>query len=101
MIGRDHASCSRHVVNHEDGIAGNMFAHVAGYQPRVGIVTAAGGKTDNESYSLAIIKIGLGKDPLGSAANKNSKKNRPDFHPKSHVNSFLLPSRARKPGDSS
>src|SRR5438128_12520232 len=101
MIGRDHASCSRHVVNHEDGIAGNMSAHVAGYQPRVGIVTAAGGKTDNESYSLAIIKIGLRNEPLISPENKKPKKNWQHFDTKSHVHSFLLPSRARKPGDSS
>ena len=42
MRDRGVAAGARHVGHHHGGIAGNVFAHVAGDQPGVDVVAAAG-----------------------------------------------------------
>ena len=41
VIGGDHTSRPSHIVDNEDGIAGNIFAHMAGDQAGISVVTTA------------------------------------------------------------
>jgi hypothetical protein len=49
VVGRDDASCARHIFHNDRGIPRNMFAHVPRDCPRVGIEPAAGRKTDDDT----------------------------------------------------
>ena len=49
MIGGDQAAGAGHVFDDDAGIAGNVLAHMARERAGVGVKTAAGGKTDDDS----------------------------------------------------
>ena len=51
----DHAAGAIHVFDHGGRVAGDIFTDVAGYHPRVGVITAAGGKADDEAHALIFV----------------------------------------------
>jgi hypothetical protein len=57
VIGCENAPGSSHIVNDNSRIAKNMFVKVAADHTRISIVTAAGGKPDNDANGLTLVKI--------------------------------------------
>jgi hypothetical protein len=58
--GRSIAPRSRHVAHHHRGIAGNVPGHMPGEQPRVDVVTTAGGGADDDGDLLSPVELGNG-----------------------------------------
>ena len=59
VVGRDQTPRAIHVVDHQRGIAGNMFPDVPGHRPRVGVVASASGKANGDANGFACIEIVL------------------------------------------
>ena len=56
MIGRDHRTGARHVLNHEGGIAGNILAHEARVGARILIMIVARLVADDDADGFALIE---------------------------------------------
>jgi hypothetical protein len=54
MVYADQTACPGHVLNDKDRVAGNMFSHVAAKNAGVNIVTAAGGKRDDNAHGFPL-----------------------------------------------
>jgi hypothetical protein len=57
VVRRDGAAGARHVARNDGGIARQIFAEIAGDQPRIGVVGAARPDRDDERDGLAAIEI--------------------------------------------
>jgi hypothetical protein len=55
MVGRQRAAGSRHVVDDNGRIAGNIFAKVTRDQTRVSVVTAARRSADDDANRFAFV----------------------------------------------
>ena len=57
VVGGDIAARARHVGNDDVGIARHMLAHMAGDQPRIGVIAATGRGSDNDLNGFAAIEV--------------------------------------------
>src|SRR5262249_20847592 len=62
-IGGTQPAGARHVLHYQAGVAGNVLPEVPRQQARIDIVSAAGGKPDDDPDELSPVKIG---DGIGS-----------------------------------
>jgi hypothetical protein len=57
VIDHAQAACSRHLLRHDGGVAGNVLAPEAGEQASIEVVTATGAVGDRQRYGLALVEI--------------------------------------------
>ena len=69
---RHQGARARHVLNDDRGLAGDISADVSGNEPRIGIVAAAGRKTDDDGDRLAPVEVGVA--PRGCGRRQRRQK---------------------------
>ena len=68
VIGSDQTARAGHVFDADGGIAGNMFAHMAGDHARVDVVTAPGCQPNDDAniFSFEEIRLGVNRGPFAA-----------------------------------
>jgi hypothetical protein len=59
VIGSNQTARAGHIFDADGGIAGNMFAHMAGNHARVDVVTASGCQPNDDTNIFSFEEIGL------------------------------------------
>jgi hypothetical protein len=68
VIGSQQTARAGHIFDADGGIAGNMFAHMAGDDACVDVITASGCQPNDDPniFSLKEIRLGVNRGPFAT-----------------------------------